>query len=336
MGFWRTLVLPFLLAFLVPSELFSSPGGSSLNGVVAVSPPCANPVNGCVDFTGVASSLPSSLPSPFSYSLLARVDCPAGAAAGSVSKDFWTDLMDNSNWNKLGGAITPVKCTLPASATWQKIPISYPAVPTLPVGSGRVELHAFFVNPGASWDTRVNNNVLPITVVSSGGGGVTPTPTPSVPPVSDDWQLVWADEFDGNSLNLSKWTYEVNGFQGGNAEAQVYRISPDTLWVKDGLLNIRPMYRPNGVSPGWENCTEPYFCDKVTKWESARIRTLNSTDGHFKYGRIVFNAKMGLMDYAWIAGWAMPTDQVYGGWAASGRFINFIFSFSFSFSKSLS
>ncbi|MBT3569879.1 MAG: hypothetical protein HN494_13595, partial [Opitutae bacterium] len=36
------------------------------------------------------------------------------------------------------------------------------------------------------------------------------------------WKLVWADEFEGPTLDYSKWGIEVNAFGGGNNEMQIY------------------------------------------------------------------------------------------------------------------
>ena len=36
-------------------------------------------------------------------------------------------------------------------------------------------------------------------------------------------KLVWSDEFNGNSLDYSKWGVEENAYGGGNNELQVYR-----------------------------------------------------------------------------------------------------------------
>lgn len=33
-----------------------------------------------------------------------------------------------------------------------------------------------------------------------------------------DWELVWSDEFDGNSIDDDNWIYEVNCDGGGNNE----------------------------------------------------------------------------------------------------------------------
>ena len=37
-----------------------------------------------------------------------------------------------------------------------------------------------------------------------------------------DWNLVWSDEFNGSTIDASKWNFEVNGNGGGNNELQYY------------------------------------------------------------------------------------------------------------------
>ena len=39
-------------------------------------------------------------------------------------------------------------------------------------------------------------------------------PTPLVTAASDSWQLVWSDEFDGNSLNTDYWVYDIGTGNG--------------------------------------------------------------------------------------------------------------------------
>lgn len=53
-----------------------------------------------------------------------------------------------------------------------------------------------------------------------------------------EYQLVWAEEFDGTSLNLNDWNIEVNGNGGGNGEAQYYTDRPENLRIEDGCLII--------------------------------------------------------------------------------------------------
>ena len=50
------------------------------------------------------------------------------------------------------------------------------------------------------------------------------------------WKLVWTDEFDGSSLDLSKWEFEVNAHGGGNNEMQYYLTN--NARVANGVLII--------------------------------------------------------------------------------------------------
>ncbi len=120
-------------------------------------------------------------------------------------------------------------------------------------------------------------------------------------PVSD-WQLVWSDEFDGNSIDRRKWTHEVNCAGGGNNEKQCYTDSAENAFVADGKLHIVALPAPEG-SP------QPYT--------SARLNT--KYQGDFKYGRFEMRAKLPSGQGAWPAFWMLPTDEVYGGWPKSGE-----------------
>ena len=55
---------------------------------------------------------------------------------------------------------------------------------------------------------------------------------------ADEYKLVWSDEFEGDSLDRSKWIVEVNGDGGGNDELQYYVDSTDNISVSDGTLKI--------------------------------------------------------------------------------------------------
>ncbi|MGE5845428.1 MAG: 1,3--beta-D-glucan 3-glucanohydrolase, partial [Ignavibacteria bacterium] len=44
----------------------------------------------------------------------------------------------------------------------------------------------------------------------------------SVSVYPQNWQLVWSDEFDSASINLSNWTHESGGNGWGNNELQFY------------------------------------------------------------------------------------------------------------------
>ena len=51
-------------------------------------------------------------------------------------------------------------------------------------------------------------------------------------------KLVWADEFNGDSLDYSKWGVEENAYGGGNNEQQIYRWDKKNLRIENGNLVI--------------------------------------------------------------------------------------------------
>ena len=63
-----------------------------------------------------------------------------------------------------------------------------------------------------------------------------PPEIPIEPPAG--YELVWNDEFDGDSVNPANWTYDLGGWGWGNGEAQYYTNRPENARVQDGLLVI--------------------------------------------------------------------------------------------------
>ena len=123
---------------------------------------------------------------------------------------------------------------------------------------------------------------------------------------SNEWALVWSDEFEGDSIDFTKWAREENNYGGGNNERQAYRTDPKYSFVKDGSLNIA-VYRDQHTTSDGKN--QPY--------SSARLRTLNR--GDWKFGRFEIRAKLPEGEGIWPAIWMMPTNSPYGSWAAGGE-----------------
>lgn len=119
------------------------------------------------------------------------------------------------------------------------------------------------------------------------------------------WELVWSDEFNGPAIDTSKWTHEVNGWGGGNNELQYYTARPQNSFIQDGSLRIRAIK---------ETFTGP---DGTRGYTSARM--VSAGKGDWRYGRIEARARLPLGQGLWPAIWMLPTDWVYGGWAASGE-----------------
>ncbi|GEN56341.1 hypothetical protein GCM10012290_08310 [Halolactibacillus alkaliphilus] len=139
-------------------------------------------------------------------------------------------------------------------------------------------------------------------------------PSPSMTKVeASEWELTFEDNFDGDSLDKSKWSYDIgNGFYQedgsfisgwGNEELQSYQ--KENVRVEDGKLILEAREEEVSDDQGTYNYT------------SGKIHT----KGKFKqtYGR--FEAKMSLPEGQgfWPAFWMMPEEDIYGGWAASGE-----------------
>ncbi|MEO1495520.1 MAG: glycoside hydrolase family 16 protein [Planctomycetota bacterium] len=62
-------------------------------------------------------------------------------------------------------------------------------------------------------------------------------------PALPGWRLVWHDEFDGDTLDLTKWT-PLDREKSFNDEKQYYR--PDRVTVSDGELRLTAVDEPYG------------------------------------------------------------------------------------------
>lgn len=137
-------------------------------------------------------------------------------------------------------------------------------------------------------------------------GGLYPAGEYRVVSPSSEWVKVWADEFNGEELDYSKWAKEENNYGGGNNERQAYRTETKYCFVKDGVLNIAVYRDPHTTSDG-----------KKQPYSSARIRTQKRAE--WKYGRFEVRAKMPSGQGIWPAVWMLPTESKYGTWAAGGE-----------------
>ncbi len=131
---------------------------------------------------------------------------------------------------------------------------------------------------------------------------------------SDKWKLVWNDEFDNNEIDMSKWEFEENCWGGGNNEQQCYTDRKSNAFIKDGNLNI---VAKKGRFTGSATTDTKGKKKKSLPYTSARLRTMNK--GDWQYGRFDIRAKLPSGQGSWPAIWMLPTDYVYGGWAASGE-----------------
>ncbi len=123
---------------------------------------------------------------------------------------------------------------------------------------------------------------------------------------AQNWTLVWADEFQGDTLNTDKWSYMLGdgtdyGLPSGwgNNELQYYR--EENVTVSDGKLHM--------------TAKQQFYGGK--SYTSGRIRSFEQ--GDWTYCRVKFLARMPRGRGLWAAVWMLPSHTYYGGWAQSGE-----------------
>ena len=111
------------------------------------------------------------------------------------------------------------------------------------------------------------------------------------------YNLYWSDEFDGSSLDTSKWVYNIGGEPNwGNNELEYYTDRTDNVYVQDGYLHIRALKESYGGK----------------KYTSGRITTRQRFD--FKYGyieaRIALPRGMGIWPAFWMLAANDQSDEI--------------------------
>jgi beta-glucanase (GH16 family) len=131
-----------------------------------------------------------------------------------------------------------------------------------------------------------------------------------IPSLHADTNLVWSDEFNGTSLDTTKWTYDTgNGFMAGgywvpgwgNNELENYTSRTNNVYVSGGYLHLHAQQDTYG---GYN-------------YTSGRIKTMGLFSK--KYGRFEFRAKLPTGIGFWPAIWMLPQSSPYGGWPNSGE-----------------
>lgn len=107
-------------------------------------------------------------------------------------------------------------------------------------------------------------------------------------PSTGNWKLVWSDEFDKPTLDLSKWNL-IDTPSPRNNELEYY--TPDEVSIIDGVLRIRTEQRDY----------------KGLHYTSGAIHTKNKFQ--FLYGKVEIHAKLPKGKGIWPAHWMIPSDH---------------------------
>jgi len=125
----------------------------------------------------------------------------------------------------------------------------------------------------------------------------------------EDWELIWSQEFDSETVDTSVWNFEIGnghakGIPGwGNAELEYY--TDRNAFIEEGCLVIEARE---------EDVSDEYGSYNYT---SARM----TTEGKFevKYGKIEIRAKLPTGKGIWTALWMLGSDIGKVGWPACGE-----------------
>ena len=133
-------------------------------------------------------------------------------------------------------------------------------------------------------------------IVNLPEGGYDTPHSPSNPP--EGMTLVWSDEFDGTSIDMSNWTHELGAGGWGNNELQAYTNDPQNSFISEGNLVIAAMAEGAGYT-------------------SARMVTRDKQE--FAFGRIDIRAVLPEGQGLWPALWMLGANHTEVGWPGCGE-----------------
>lgn len=138
------------------------------------------------------------------------------------------------------------------------------------------------------------------------------------PAFSQNWKLVWADEFDKPGLpDPTKWSYET-GFVRNN-EAQYYTAGRlENARVENGMLIIEA--RKERFENAAYDSKAPSGSRRARQFADYTSASLTTRDRtNWTYGRIEVRAKLPPGRGTWPAIWTLGTNAARAGWPACGE-----------------
>lgn len=165
-----------------------------------------------------------------------------------------------------------------------------------------------------------------------GAGGASPVwaadagvqPTPETVRAQGYNKVSFQDEFDGTSLDTSKWGYQYGCFDPAQRSQAQYTDSPDNVSVHDGHLSLTARYSP--MKTKWDGSQVPRTCKNgdtaydapftsgmiTTKTKDGKVLYAAPGTGFYAEARV----KLPAARSSWSAFWGTGTK---GGWPANGE-----------------
>ena len=142
--------------------------------------------------------------------------------------------------------------------------------------------------------------------------------------VASGYKMTWHDEFDGDTLDTTKWGYQYGCFDPAQRSQVNYTDSPENVSVRDGYLNLTARYSPTKTK--WDGTQIPRTCkDGSTVYDApftSGMITTKTKDGTVLYAApgtgfyAEARIKLPIARSSWSSFWATGTK---GGWPGNGE-----------------
>lgn len=108
----------------------------------------------------------------------------------------------------------------------------------------------------------------------------------------DNWTLFWSDEFDGKTIDSTKWNFQQEPAGRFNEEWQRYTTSTENAYVENNQLVIKAIHESDTHG--------------LDQYSSARLNTAGKFS--FKYGKISARVKLPYGEGIWPAFWMLGAN----------------------------
>ena len=201
-------------------------------------------------------------------------------------------------------ALAPTSIVESSSSTVSSLSSSthFPSSSSTPIEDPSSSSRMDSVGSSSLQNDKPSSSSSTLSVSSSSTLSVSSSSTP-IEDLSSGSQYFWNDEFDGDEIDNSKWTYDIGtGSSGwGNNEWEYYTDRKENAYIKDGILHIRAQ-------------KEDY---KGSKYTSARMLTKGKFA--FKYGTVEARIALPTGKGIWPAFWMLGENFDTVGWPACGE-----------------
>ena len=160
---------------------------------------------------------------------------------------------------------------------------------------------------------------MAISVITATGASAAPQSG-----VPNGYKLTFSDEFNGTSLDTSKWGYQYGCFDPGQRSQAQYTDSSENVSVHDGYLSLTARYSPTKTK--WDGSQVPRTCKNGSTTYDAPFTsgmiTTKKSDGEVLYAApgsgfyAEARIKLPSARSSWSSFWGTGTK---GGWPGNGE-----------------